>query len=680
MENSNIKYRSKSLKLLAIFMVLMILLTILSNAANSLTVAQVNVTKAKRGALIYNISSNGNLEVNEKVKVKSEEGFFVKDILVEKGDYVKKGDTLLTLDNQPIKDNLFSKKIELQKLELELQKSNINSNSSIYTKQTELELAKELPQTIEQQTELKLKRVNEDLELAIQDLELAKNKLFTAKQKDEKQQLENAQLNIDKANEDLENIKYEKQQALQQKQFAVDDAKLELEEVIKNKIALADKEYTKALQAYKDTETTWNNKINQNGNDSNLAYNNLTQAQQNYEEALQNGDEEAMQLYQQRIQEYQSDYDTKYNKIFENNTEKEKALKEAQKAINDAKTEKDVNAENEKIKAEANLKRAEDIYDITQKDYDRKILKAEESLKKAEEELQKIQNGELDDTAILNAQQNVEIAEQAIKQKQREIEDIYIQKEQSLLDANKSIETKEFELEQLQKGLEQQSEKDNIDRNSLLIDISVKQKEIEQLNQLLTNDTIVSPIDGVVDEVNISIGKQTTKEPIMIISETESGYILKFKFDKESAEFVQVGDIAQIKLLGETKSIDCTVSSITDCSGEDSGKIEITVVLPEGKGEAGMSASVEINKQTERYDTIVPISSVRESASEGKYVLIIEEQNSILGNQLIVQKYAITELDRDNSNVAIGGIGNNQIVINSNKPIVAGDRVRLLGQ
>jgi len=182
------KDRQKTyVKLFIGFFVVMLLLTVLSRAADSLTVARVTVDKAKRGNLNHETIADGIIESSEKVYVKVEEGFKAEKINVTKGEFVRTGDTLITLDKKDIEEHLFHAETELELLELKKQRLNLETyenegDAAVEKAQLELDRAmkdrdinKEINNGIEMEKD---KRAVEDAMLNLQAAKKEKEKLI----------------------------------------------------------------------------------------------------------------------------------------------------------------------------------------------------------------------------------------------------------------------------------------------------------------------------------------------------------------------------------------------------------------------------------------------------------------------------------------------------------------------
>lgn len=158
----------------------------------------------------------------------------------------------------------------------------------------------------------------------------------------------------------------------------------------------------------------------------------------------------------------------------------------------------------------------------------------------------------------------------------------------------------------------------------------------------------------------------------------KSEFLYKATIDGEKVKYIKVGDSIQITLAGKQVPIDNVV--VKSVRNVDDGKsmVEIIAEMPDGtEASNGMSASMKHVKKTDEYDCIIPICSLR-STNQGDYILVVKETNTVLGNEKSAYKLEVTVADKDSSFAAVTGVLNDEkIIINSNKPISEGDRVRI---
>lgn len=141
--------RERILKWLGFFFGAMVLLTMLSRAADSMNTAQVSVKTMQNQVITHRVSGTGKVEGTRERAVFVKEGQRVEQVMVQTGQSVKKGETILKLSEQTLMDSIKEKERELEELHL---------------KEDDL---KSVVSADETKKNLEKKRANEDYDTAI---------------------------------------------------------------------------------------------------------------------------------------------------------------------------------------------------------------------------------------------------------------------------------------------------------------------------------------------------------------------------------------------------------------------------------------------------------------------------------------------------------------------------------
>lgn len=184
---------------------------------------------------------------------------------------------------------------------------------------------------------------------------------------------------------------------------------------------------------------------------------------------------------------------------------------------------------------------------------------------------------------------------------------------------------------------------------------------------------VLSPYEGVVTHIDLVAGRTTTGEELIKIG--TGNYVFKGAYDSKSTIRIDLGDNVNVTLAGKRNSIDSEIGKI---SINKEGMTEFISSLPLGGDYyLGEKAKFKITTETEQYNQCIPIQALRED-NYGYYVLVIDEQEDILGTQLIAVRRNVNLLAKGTSIVAVEGlIGKSQVITDSNKYINPGDRVRV---
>lgn len=575
------KVKQIAIKALGGFLIIMVALTGLSRSADAITTPQVVAERPKGGRIDQKVEVSGTLKARDEESMEVGEGLLVKNVFVEEGERVQKGDVLLELDAKEIKEKLETAEDDLKKLQLRLEQLGLNkdftaNHSPMETaKKTLTELEKDKIELVKKE-DIQVERAKEKVREAEEDLKEAEANFATFQEESLEEQLIEAKEAEKEAQKDLNNQKYEKDKALKRAQQTVDEAK-------ENLWLLGGGEATAALQA---------------------------------------------------------------------------------------------------------LERAEMEYEITKSDWERTLKAAEESLQKAKEKMQKLENGEIDDELFKQEEEKVKVARNQVKEQERLLEDTIVSREDAIADLDRKIEDAkkdlvkaESEEENLALNKEQDLQKESIEKELMQLDIEAKKREIARLQKATEEGgQLKAPSAGIIGEIKVKKGDTTTQGDLLVFVRDTSEYILEAHLSKEEAEYIQIGDKVQVTLEGEKTPLENTVvENIVPVQGDTAGKKKVSISVP--KGEPGMSATLKVTKESDKYRYILPIEALKED-NGSQYILVAKQQTTTLGEQILAERVDVMVRDKNQSSVAVEGpLGvEDRVIIRSNKPILAGDRVRLVEQ
>ncbi len=189
---------------------------------------------------------------------------------------------------------------------------------------------------------------------------------------------------------------------------------------------------------------------------------------------------------------------------------------------------------------------------------------------------------------------------------------------------------------------------------------------------------ITAPVRGMITNISIVTGDFTTEGTTMRLADTSKGGRLTVTVDKFYEEYVSSGSPVIITPSGNKEKISgYTVAGVTE-NEEDDSLLDVTVDLPEGVLDAGASAEVEITQKSENYSTVIPIQALRE-AERGYYVLVLQEEQGVMGTELVVRRLEVKVRDKNDSKAALEDgmlTGDQEVVSSSSRPLEDGSRVR----
>lgn len=232
------------------------------------------------------------------------------------------------------------------------------------------------------------------------------------------------------------------------------------------------------------------------------------------------------------------------------------------------------------------------------------------------------------------------------------------------------------------------SQLDNLELSKLANEIAELEAKLEELSGgekdaegNVTGGQIVSEVNGVVKEINVTAGNNTDPATaVMTIEVPDRGYTVSMNVTNEQAQKVTIGDAAEISTgyWGSSGLSGKLVGIRNNTSAGQSGGKQLVFDVTGSDITSGTQVSVSIGQRSQNYDTIVPNSALR-SDSNGSFVLVIVAKSSPLGNRFVATRVDVTELAKDDVNTAVsGGLSAYDMVLTTaTKPVEDGMLVRL---
>lgn len=217
-----------------------------------------------------------------------------------------------------------------------------------------------------------------------------------------------------------------------------------------------------------------------------------------------------------------------------------------------------------------------------------------------------------------------------------------------------------------------------INLEQMLDAIAEAQKLVDELSAKSYDATITADISGTVTQINVTAGNTTSaSSPVAVLQPEGAGYTLSFSVTNEQAKRLSVGDRADLVNAWRYDDVEVTLASIKPDKSDPSQKKLLTFTVT-GNVTAGQTFNISVGQKSANYDLTVPNSAIRED-SNGKFILIVEEKSSPLGKRYVATRVDVEVLASDDTQSAIsGGLnGYEYVITTSNKPVEAGELVRM---
>ncbi len=203
------------------------------------------------------------------------------------------------------------------------------------------------------------------------------------------------------------------------------------------------------------------------------------------------------------------------------------------------------------------------------------------------------------------------------------------------------------------------------------------EEEAAELKALLdANGEIVSKIAGSIAKVNIYAGDTTVDGAAFLVAGGEEGWTFSARIMQDQKKYVSSGDAMEVNFadLG-IRLYDVEIVSVQK---DEEGMYEIRAKLEEPGLSLGDTGTFSIVKSGEEYPCCVPLSALYAGDST-TYVLIVQEENTILGTELRAVKREVTVVDKNDTYAALDGAPltkDEPIITSSDRAVAADARVR----
>lgn len=135
---NRIFFRNRQFHAISVFLVGMAVMTVISRAADSFMIPQVQITSPETMKLQYPLEIQGRVVPENQYAVYCPENLRIGQVQVQKNDIVAKGDLLFSADPKDLQDNIRKTEQEMEKLKLQI--ADLKSSQNSQTRQHELDL------------------------------------------------------------------------------------------------------------------------------------------------------------------------------------------------------------------------------------------------------------------------------------------------------------------------------------------------------------------------------------------------------------------------------------------------------------------------------------------------------------------------------------------------------------
>lgn len=316
--------------------------------------------------------------------------------------------------------------------------------------------------------------------------------------------------------------------------------------------------------------------------------------------------------------------------------------------------------------AATEITRAQEDYDTTVAELDRKIADETRMLEDAMEDLDTHmfrlpKEDAPDEVWIAWADERTRI-DREIEERKAAIEEAGFEKEKVLKEAGRQIEDA--------KSAQSEVEGAYSSSYSAIGQVQARQHKIALWKDILEEEgKVKAKQEGTILEVMLQSGVRMGTEAVMRYANAGSSRIFRTIITQDLKSMVHTGDTVQISFPGTSEKVDETIDSIV----QENGSYTVTIWLEPDVAKGRTEGIMELTSTSEIYDFVVPRQALHNDGSNCVYVL--EEKNGILGTELSIRSMTVRLLDENDDNVAIADellTSEMKIVTDSDKKLANG--------
>lgn len=204
--------------------------------------------------------------------------------------------------------------------------------------------------------------------------------------------------------------------------------------------------------------------------------------------------------------------------------------------------------------------------------------------------------------------------------------------------------------------------------------------ELNKLEALMeTEGKILAPTDGIVTKCNVQTGEKTTDTTAILLADMTQGCKFSGLATEEQSQYIGVGDVVTLRAATAKSYKDLTVTTFSTTE-EPGGGYRLTVQIPANTLTLGANVQLNYTKKSQPYGCCVPLSALRLDSRNQTYVLVVQQMDSVMGDELQARKVMVTVLEQNETMAALAeGVldAKDKVIVGSNKTIDSGSRVRV---
>ena len=190
---------------------------------------------------------------------------------------------------------------------------------------------------------------------------------------------------------------------------------------------------------------------------------------------------------------------------------------------------------------------------------------------------------------------------------------------------------------------------------------------------------IVAEENGIITTIGVKKGMYVSSMQNMIlygIAEKSEEWVVVLFVTEEQLTYVDGESMVNVQVTDLNENFTGTIRSVVSYTDQNKTGYQAEIVVHSENMElAGKKAKVTIKKESEPYDAMIPAVALRKD-SQGYYVLVLQEEDSVLGNGYVAHRMSVDLLNSDETYCAVRGLPADETVITaSSSEITDGSKV-----
>ena len=148
-----------------------------------------------------------------------------------------------------------------------------------------------------------------------------------------------------------------------------------------------------------------------------------------------------------------------------------------------------------------------------------------------------------------------------------------------------------------------------------------------------------------------------------MIAEKSEEWVCGLIISEEQFEHISMESVPVLELVGQNESVEGEISSIIGYESQDLQGYQVNITVRSADMPlAGKRVKITIREDSELYDTLIPAAALCKDAT-GYYVLVVQKDNSVLGEGYKAHRMSVDLLGSDEAYCAVRGLPIDELVV-----------------